>query len=35
MKAFDEGKVKALHVDYREYNKKSVEEFEKLFEGEA
>ena len=35
MKAFDEGKVKALHVDYREYNKQSVEEFEKLFEGEA
>lgn len=35
MKAFDEGKVKAMNVDFEEYNRHSVQQFEKLFEGEA
>lgn len=35
MKAFDQGKVKAMHVDYEAYNRNSIAQFEKLFEGEA
>lgn len=33
--AFDEGKVKAMNVDYEKYNQHSVQQFEDLFEGEA
>lgn len=35
MKAFDEGKVCAMNVDFRKYNQHSVQQFESLFEGEA
>lgn len=31
MKAFDEGKVKVMNVDFEEHNKKSVQMFENLF----
>ena len=34
MKAFDQGKVKVMNVDYEAYNRNSVAQFEKLFEGE-
>ncbi len=33
-KDFDEGKIKAIGVDYEEYNKEAVAQFEQLFEGE-
>lgn len=33
MKAFDEGKVPVMNVDYREYNSHSAEQFESLFKG--
>ena len=35
MKAYNQGKVKAMNVDYEAYNRNSVAQFEKLFEGEA
>lgn len=35
MQAFARGEVKAMNVDYEEYNRHSVQQFEKLFEGEA
>lgn len=35
IKAFDEGKVKAMNVDYEKYNQHSIQQFENLFEGEA
>ena len=31
LKAFDEGKVKPMNVDYEAYNRKAVAEFESLF----
>lgn len=34
MKAFDQGKVKVMNVDFEAYNKRAVQQFEKLFEGE-
>ncbi len=35
MKAFDRGEVKAMNVDFEKYNQHAVQQFEKLFEGEA
>ncbi len=35
MKAFDRGDVKAMNVDFEKYNQRAVQQFEKLFEGEA
>lgn len=31
MKAFEQGKVKVMNVDYEEYNRNSVRQFERLF----
>lgn len=35
MKAFDRGEVRAMNVDFEKYNQHAVQQFEKLFEGEA
>ena len=35
MKAFDQGKVKPMNVDYEAYNRQAVQEFENLFKGGA
>ena len=32
---YDQGKVKAMHVDYEKFNENSVNQFEKLFEGDV
>ena len=31
LRAFDEGRIKAMDVDYEEYNRGSVRQFENLF----
>ncbi|MDO4338990.1 MAG: CDP-glycerol glycerophosphotransferase family protein [Eubacteriales bacterium] len=33
LEAFDQGRIKAMNVDYEKFNQESVRQFEKLFEG--
>lgn len=35
MKAFEQGRVSVMNVDFEAYNRKAVQQFENLFEGEA